>query len=198
MNDYVSKNEVRVQLLTDGNFNEGKIFKVQQGTSLQLQRAPRLVHEQVRVFCNMPPNGTVFERSTFFELAWAKLAASLHNDDFNDFVSIECKQAGCYEYFFTLNGDCTHESSRGACKFLVEPRLCLQDGSHIDLDSLQMQTVLPKLLGPLSEWKSRLEVAKQAGYNIIHFTPVQDLRYILFFFEIMFSKCTIESLLWNI
>lgn len=48
-------------------------------------------------------------------------------------------------------------------------------GKSLSLNSLCVQTYLAKLLGPLSEWKDRLEVAKQSGYNVVHLTPVQSL-----------------------
>ena len=44
------------------------------------------------------------------------------------------------------------------------------------MDSLQLQTVLPKLLGPFTEWKEKLRVSYEAGYNMMHFTPLQSLN----------------------
>ena len=52
---------------------------------------------------------------------------------------------------------------------MVEPAL------HRPLDSITCLTHISKLLGPLSEWKDRLRVAKEAGYNMVHLTPVQQL-----------------------
>lgn len=49
------------------------------------------------------------------------------------------------------------------------------NGNTLSLNSLAVQTYLTKLLGPLSEWKDRLQVAKESGYNVIHLTPVQAL-----------------------
>ena len=42
-------------------------------------------------------------------------------------------------------------------------------------DSIACQTYITKLLGPISEWKQRLMAAKEAGYNMVHLTPIQQL-----------------------
>ena len=163
--------QVRVQLLEEGEFHEGQLFKLKQGQELRLQLSNKLMGHRVRLFSNLPPdNKTVFERSRFYEYEWRTLSGGcLPNDDFAKFVSLECNKAGAFSYFFTLNGKEGRESSSGGSNFLVDPQLRNSDGHLIDLESLQVQTVLTKLLGPLDEWQARIEVAKNTGYNMIHF-----------------------------
>lgn len=62
----------------------------------------------------------------------------------------------------------------GCGYFCVVPEWQIKD--HIlSLNGLSIISHLSKLLGPLSEWEDRLHVAKEAGYNVIHLTPVQTL-----------------------
>jgi len=68
------------------------------------------------------------------------------------------------------------EESNGSGYFLVDPMI--QAGKmddRVPMDCIRCQTVLAKALGPFSEWEVRLRVAYQAGYNMIHFTPIQEL-----------------------
>lgn len=58
----------------------------------------------------------------------------------------------------------------------VEPDIRVgRDKHNLKLESIRCQTVLTKCLGPLSTWESKLQVAKESGYNLIHFTPIQEL-----------------------
>lgn len=74
-----------------------------------------------------------------------------------------------------------YSSSRETCDgygyFIVDPVFTVgKSDKPLTMDAIQLQTVLPKLLGPLSEWKERLLVALKSGYNMIHFTPLQLLN----------------------
>lgn len=82
---------------------------------------------------------------------------------------------------FTLSVDTNNyflfirENKEVSGYFVVDPTLSMDGGETLPLDCLALQTYLAKCLGPLSEWKDRLRVAQEAGYNMIHLTPVQEL-----------------------
>lgn len=171
------ENEIRVQILEENDFNIGKLYRLKKDWYLKLQVSTRLISNNVRVFCNLPPDSisTQFSRNKYYEYEWKNIPDSLLNDEFNKYIQINCQLAGSYHYYFTLDGSDKKDSCSGGANFLVDPKLCLNGGEYIDLDCLQVQTVLSKLLGPLNEWKSRLEVARHSGYNMVHFTPVSEL-----------------------
>jgi glycogen debranching enzyme len=167
--------EIRVQLLEENNFNNGKLFKLCQGWKLRLQHANSIVHRKVRVYCNLPPLAAQakFVRTKYYELEWCQLT-SIRHDDFNKYIDIECHMPGSFNYYFTYE-DTSNSAQMGGSNFLIEPELKLSNGHRVDLNSLQIHTVLSKLMGPLNEWKTRLQVSHECNYNMIHFTPVQDL-----------------------
>lgn len=167
--------EVRLQLLEENNFNKGRLFKLSQGFTLRLQLSNKIINATVRVFCNQPPNGNAFERNKYYEYNWIYLPNSIKNDDFNKFIDIECTKPGSFNYYFTFNNEEGQEKSKGGSNFLVTPNLVFANGDFLDLNGVAIQTVLTKLLGPLEEWKSRLVVAKECNYNMIHFSPIQEL-----------------------
>lgn len=83
------------------------------------------------------------------------------------YVDIYLDCAGPFQFRYTTG--ITVEEDECSGFFVVAPTLMYH------LNSLCCQTYITKLLGPLSEWKEKLQVAKQTGYNMLHFTPIQQL-----------------------
>lgn len=48
------------------------------------------------------------------------------------------------------------------------------DGEPLSLNSLNIETVVSKWMGPVTTWKEKLTAVKDKGYNMIHFTPLQE------------------------
>jgi glycogen debranching enzyme len=55
----------------------------------------------------------------------------------------------------------------------VEPALSIK-GQDLPLSGLAIQSVIGKWMGPVSEWPKFFEVFADKGYNMIHFTPLNQ------------------------
>lgn len=64
---------------------------------------------------------------------------------------------------------------QGSGFFLVDPGIKYGKNEELLLDCVQCQTVISKQLGPLKTWEGKLTVARESGYNMVHFTPIQQL-----------------------
>ena len=82
------------------------------------------------------------------------------SDESDIYCDLEIVRAGLYRFY--IQGQDGNTYCHGS--FIVDPELLLPS-KKVHLDSIVMQTVLVKSLGPLSQWKSRLEVAYKTGYN---------------------------------
>jgi len=68
------------------------------------------------------------------------------------------------------------EDANGSGYFLVDPVIYAgKMDDRVPMDCIRCQSVLAKALGPFNEWQDRLQVAYEAGYSMIHFTPIQEL-----------------------
>ncbi|KAG7221002.1 hypothetical protein INR49_001720 [Caranx melampygus] len=137
---------------------------------LEFRLGPSLQGRRVVVHTNYPAEGQKFERNNFRVLEWNYPSGK--EDDSDKFCALDLKIAGSYQYYFG-RGD-TERS--GAGYIVVDPVLRVGADNHVlPMDCITIQTYLSKCLGHLDDWPDRLRVAKESGYNMIHFTPLQTL-----------------------
>nr|KAG5710257.1 hypothetical protein BaRGS_008973 [Batillaria attramentaria] len=168
--------QVRVHHLGKGDNKDAVLYRLERGWVLRFLLAPSLHSMTVRLFCNHPPDDKApFERNTYHELEW-KRPTGMRSDLTDVYADIRLVMSGSFNYFFTIDESTSLKNADGHGYFLVDPVLRVgSDKQEITMDCLQVQTVISKLLGPFDQWEKRLIVARECGYNMIHFTPVQEL-----------------------
>ncbi|XP_029970686.1 glycogen debranching enzyme isoform X1 [Salarias fasciatus] len=162
--------QIRVLVLNEKENLERTLFRLEQGFELQFRLGPSLQGKRVIVHTNYPLDGQPFVRSNFRALAWNYPTG--REDDSDKFCSLDLKIAGSYQYYFGF----PNIDRSGGGYFVVDPVLRVGADNHVlPLDCITIQTYLSKCLGHLDDWPDRLRVAKESGYNMIHFTPLQTL-----------------------
>lgn len=157
-------------MLNDKEDLQRTLFRLEQGFELQFRLGPSLQGRRVLVHTNYPLEGQPFKRSSFRVLAWNYPTG--REDDSDKFCALDIKVAGSYQYYFGYGGI----EQSGAGYIVVDPVLRVGADNHVlPLDSITIQTYLSKCLGHLDDWPDRLRVAKEAGYNMVHLTPLQTL-----------------------
>lgn len=125
-----------------------------------------------------------FARNLYYGLEWRHgEPASKHDEplgcgllvtDEDAHCELRLARAGVYHYYWVYDSPEARVGPQGSGWFHVAPSL--RAGGHdVPLHAVMCQTVLAKCLGPLSRWPRTLRVAHEAGYNMLHFTPVQQL-----------------------
>ncbi|KAK3767183.1 hypothetical protein RRG08_018054 [Elysia crispata] len=168
--------QVRVFTLTHGENSQHKLYRLEKGWILRFVLGPSLMASNVRIFCNHPPNKeTRYKRSKYYEVPW-RSSTGLSSDRTNLTAEVHMYYAGSFNFFFTADGSDDLKKCNGSGYFLVDPTLHLgPQNEEITMDAIVCQSVITKLLGYFDEWHPRLQVAAESGYNMIHFTPVQEL-----------------------
>lgn len=181
--------QIRVLTLNGGENRETTLYRLQKGWILRFNLGPSLFVSPVRIFCNHPTKkNEPFDRNKYTELKWNSPSGS-KVDRHDLFAEVQIHTAGSFNYYFTADGSKDRQHADGEGYFLVDPILSLstndnpseeaddddEEVEELCLDSIQCQTVIAKLLGPFPEWEGRLKVSYETGYNMIHFTPIQEL-----------------------
>ncbi|XP_049823584.1 glycogen debranching enzyme isoform X4 [Aethina tumida] len=168
--------QVRVLTLNDKEHQISTLYRVELGWIVQFRLGPSLLGRRVSLHCNFPKkiNGKLepFERKEYQELKWCQDEGCKNSDDTALYAQISAELAGGFHYYFTYEESNEHQ---GSGYFLVDPKLTVGKNEELPLDCIQCQTVLAKNLGSFSTWENKLRVAKESGYNMVHFTPIQKL-----------------------
>ncbi|KAF2348981.1 Glycogen debranching enzyme central domain [Trinorchestia longiramus] len=168
-----SSQQVRVLTLEVKQNLESKLFRLQKGWVVQFRQGASLFGQAVALYTNCPASpAEPFKRESYRPLAWLSDSGSA-SDDTAFCCQLSLTTAGSFRYYFTVEGS---SENGGSGYLLVDPTLTVgDDKTPVALDCVQCQTVLSKNLGPFPEWRDRLRVAKESGYNMVHFTPIQTL-----------------------
>ena len=138
------------------------------GWVLRFTVSPSLYAREVHLYTDYPAPHTLHCRGKLRKLKWIFTTKKPQWDP-DRYVDIELDCAGPYRFRYTTGTSVGEEEEEGTGFFVVDPTLSYRP------DSLCCQTNITKLLGPLSEWRDKLQVAKHSGYNMLHFTPIQQL-----------------------
>ena len=157
------KHKVRLLELRPRQVLDGQLFKLQTNWTLRLTVAPSLAAQPIRVFTDFPAKGHVYKRGHMRELVWQYKGRDPRWDP-DRFIDLTLDIAGAFKYTYT-----SRDQEEGRGYVLVSPDLGYTP------ESISCETYVTKLLGKVSEWLPRLEVAHRSGYNMVHFTPIQQL-----------------------
>lgn len=161
--------------LHKGEDNDHKVFRLKKGVILHFVLGPELANDNVRLFTNHPAHGSAPDRHKYHELKWQNYCEH-KSDVYDNYAECFIRMAGSYNYYFTLDDTDAMDNADGHGYYLVDPVLKVGSNDAVmPLDAITAQTYLPKQLGIFPEWRDRLRVAKESGYNMIHFTPLQEL-----------------------
>jgi glycogen debranching enzyme len=110
-------------------------------------------------------------------------------------VDLPISHAGAFCYWVEYDGDAPGERVKGReGYFNIDPILrtktrapildegkptsgplkVLPDDVNLPLDGLSILTVVSKWMGPLSEWPKHFAEARDRGYTMLHYTPLQE------------------------
>ncbi|KAJ3074514.1 hypothetical protein HDU98_011104 [Podochytrium sp. JEL0797] len=115
---------------------------------------------------NHPAKGVAFSRTNFRALPFA----SLGQGDFA--CSFDMDKPGAFEYFVDANGSLGHMGFVVVDPRLEVPNKAPSPNTIMPLDAVCILTVIPKWMPTVNKWPAFFESFSEAGYNMIHFAPL--------------------------
>lgn len=171
--------------LNHGDQAENRLYRLYREDTLKIKPGSSLIGKKIVLFTNYPATEKgEFVRETYRTLEWhsrdGKVIAAGYDgltlmNDLDIYCEVSCKKSGSFRFYFSYT---KRGETEGSLYILIEPTIFVgpqKARKYVPLDSIRCQTVLSKLLGPITTWESKLLVGKESGYNVIHFTPIQQL-----------------------
>ena len=90
-------------------------------------------------------------------------------------AEVNFPRAGTYTIQLQYKDRETETIKKANADYLVVEADVTVGGETMPMDALVIQTVLSRSLGPYTRWSELLLRQKELGYNMIHFTPLQEL-----------------------
>lgn len=167
-----------------GQHRDDLLYRIHRDDVLRISPGPSLLGKKLQLFTNYPGVGKDFNRTTFHLMQWKDtqgqpIANQSDNlifvKDLDIYCELVAERAGSFKFYITYVKGGAPEAS---FYIQIEPKIFVGPAKAkklIPLDSVRCQTVLAKCLGPINTWEAKLQVAKESGFNAVHFTPVQEL-----------------------
>lgn len=107
--------------------------------------------------------------NVFFFIRFIKDPNLLHA-----YCDVQLDIPGAYQYKVEYNND-NKKVVSDIGYVVAEPRINLPKNEKelLPLDGLTILSMVPKWMGPITEWQKLIEETEYAGYNMIHFVPLQ-------------------------
>ncbi|KAH3682838.1 hypothetical protein WICPIJ_006177 [Wickerhamomyces pijperi] len=121
-----------------------------------------------KIWTNIPPDSTFpFSRNKFYK--------TVIPNSFTSDIELDFKvyQPGPYSYYVSYKDE--DDVLRTTRKFYIvcPPSLSI-NGQFLPLNSIALESVISKWMGPRSDWDGVFEEIRKKGYNMVHFTPLQQ------------------------
>ncbi|CUM62704.1 uncharacterized protein PRCAT00000260001 [Priceomyces carsonii] len=130
--------------------------------------AASIVSKESVLLTNLPKTGSAeFERSNFTEYP---IEPHFHEDVL---ISIPIYKPGAFCFYLRYHDADGVLRETDQYYFNVPPNLTINE-EYVAFNNINLQSVVSKWIGPLDKWNELFQDVSKKGYNMVHFTPLQE------------------------